>query len=243
MKSEAALAASTSIPTADDIYQEFSLPVSRLCMRMIRNKSTAEDAAQECWYEIIKALPSFRGESKLSTWIWTITRRCVFRYLKKEKTYSTRFLKEFFEVNEADGLDSLQEIPVEDRTAWVKIQCSECLTAILHCVPNDARFIYLLRQLANLPYNEIAAAVGASEDAVRQSCSRSMRKIGHFMSGQCMLYNPKGSCRCKMREPIKNIDASGEYKKIRELSRKALFLDAADGWYGNVPDFWKELIK
>jgi len=226
---------------AADVYREFALPVSRLCRRMIRNKAFAEDAAQEAWCEIVRSLPSFEGRSKLSTWVWTVARRAIFRHVKKEKTYSARFLRELFAMNEHDGLDELDRIPVEDRMIWVRLQCSECLTAILHCVPNDDRFVYLLRRLANLPYAEIAEAVGASEAAVRQTCSRSMRKIGRFLSGECLLYNPEGTCRCKMRDPIRHVDETGEYRRVRELGRKMLFLDAADGWYPEATDFWKEI--
>jgi RNA polymerase sigma-70 factor (ECF subfamily) len=228
-------------PSPETVYREFSGLVSRLCFRMIRNKSEAEDAAQDAWIEIMKALPSFEGRSKLSTWIWTITRRAVFRHIRREKLYSTRFLRELFAMNAEDGLPELERIPVEDRTAWVKLQCSDCLTAILHCVPNDDRFVYLLRRLVNLPYAEIAAVVGESEPAVRQSCSRSMRKIGRFLEGECSLYNPAGSCRCKMREPIRHVDRTGEYERVRDLSRRMLFLDSADSWYASVPDYWKPL--
>lgn len=222
--------------TAAEVYAEFALPVSRLCRRMIRDKSAAEDAAQEAWCEIVKALPTFEGRAKLSTWIWTVTRRAVFRHIKREKTYSTRFLREFFAMNEHDGLDEMDRIPVEDRLAWVKLQCSECLTAILHCVPNDDRFVYLLRRLTKLPYADIASAVGSGEAAVRQNYSRSARKIGRFLAGECMLYNPAGSCRCKMREPIRHADTTGEYRRVRELGRKIMYLDAADGWYPEAPN-------
>lgn len=224
--------------SADEVYREFSKPVSRLCRRMIRNHSTAEDAAQEAWVEIVKALPSFKGRSKASTWVWTIARRAIYRHLQKEKTYSTRFLREFFAMNQDDGIDDMDRIPVEDRMMWVRTQCSDCLTAILHCVSNDDRFVYLLRRLVDMPYAEIAEIVGSSEPAVRKSFSRSSRKIGNFLSGECMLFNPNGSCRCKMREPIRHVDETGEYHRVRELSRKILFLDSADAWYGDIPDFW-----
>jgi len=225
-------------PTADGIYREFAMPVSRLCRRMIRNYATAEDAAQEAWIEIVKALPSFEGRSKTSTWVWTIARRAIFRHLKREKTYSSRFLREFFAMNENDGLDDMDLVPVEDRASWVRAQCSDCMTAILHCVPNDDRFIYLLRRLADLPYAEIAETVGENEAAVRKSFSRSSRKIGNFLSGECMLFNPRGSCRCKMRDPIRHVDETGDYLRVRDLTRRIMFLDSADSWYGNMGDLW-----
>lgn len=219
-------------PEPAEVYERYAGMVARLCRRMIRNRIAAEDAAQEAWCAILGALPSFEGRSSLSTWLWTVARRSIMRHAEREKGYSTRFLRELFALNEHDGLDEMDRVAVEDRLAWAKLQCSECLTAILHCVPNDARFLYLLRRLAGLRFSEIARVTGTSEAAARQSFSRSARRIERFLSGECTLYNPRGACRCKMREPIIRADETGEYARLREAGRRLLFLDAADSWYG-----------
>ncbi len=59
--------------------------------------------------------------------------------------------------------------------------------------------------LGDMPYAEIADTVDSSETADRKSFSRSPRKIGNFLSGECRLFIPKGSCRCKIREPIRRV--------------------------------------
>lgn len=235
----------TVLLTPEIVYAEFAIPVSRLCARMIRDHDDAQDAAQESWCEIIKALPTFEGRSSPSTWIWTIVRRTVFRHMKKEKTYSTRFLRNFFSSHADDGLDEMDRIPVEDRQVWIRLQCSECLTAILHCVGHEDRFVYLVRRLGDLPFAEISAVVGQSEAAARQSYSRSARKISRFLSGECSLYNPAGSCKCKLREPRKKLDPEGEREReqIRSLSRRISFLDRADRWYGHGTDYWKKIYE
>lgn len=205
---------------------------------MIRDARLAEDAAQNIWAELIRALPGFEGRSKLSTWVWTIARRVTLRRAVSEKRYSTRFLKEFFEVKAHDGLAEMDRIPAEDRSGWLRFQCSECLTAIMHCVSNEDRFVYLLRRLADLPFAEIAVVTDNTEASARQVYFRSNRKISRFLSGECTLYNPDGNCRCKMREPMREIDHAGEYRNVREFSRRVLFLDAADRWYGSAPNYW-----
>lgn len=228
-------------PTPESLYRDFAVPVSRLCRRMIRDARTAEDAAQDIWVELIRALPGFQGRSKLSTWVWTIARRVTLRRAAREKRYSTRFLREFFAMKEHDGLDEMDRIPVEDRSGWLRLQCSECLTGIMHCLSNEDRFVYLLRRLSNLSYAEIAAVTDTTEESARQIYSRSNKKISRFLSGECTLYNPEGSCRCKMREPMLEIDHAGEYRSVREFSRRAVFLDAADRWYGEAPNFWSNI--
>jgi RNA polymerase sigma-70 factor (ECF subfamily) len=52
--------------------------VYRLALTMLRNPQAAEDATQETFLRVWKALPGFRGESELSTWIYSIARnRCL----------------------------------------------------------------------------------------------------------------------------------------------------------------------
>lgn len=228
--------------TPEAVYEEFERPIARLCRRMIRNPSDAEDAAQEAWLEILRSLPEFQGRSKASTWVWTIARRAVLRYARKEKTYSTRFLRELFTIREDDGIDEMDRIPVEDRRPWIRLQCSDCLTGILHCVGNEDRFIYLLRRLVSMPFAEIAGVVGTTEAAARQACSRSSRRIRCFLAGECVLYNPSGSCRCKMRAPIREAEDPAAYERVRELSRRIAFVAAVESYHPDAPDYWKSLV-
>ncbi|MBL8228224.1 MAG: RNA polymerase sigma factor [Bryobacterales bacterium] len=57
------------------IYQH---KVYRLALTMLRNPQAAEDATQETFLRVWKALPGFRGDSEISTWIYSIARnRCL----------------------------------------------------------------------------------------------------------------------------------------------------------------------
>lgn len=215
--------------TSEDLHSRFAEPILRLSRRMIRDRETADDAAQEAWAEIVRSLPTFRGDSSASTWVYTVARRTIMRVALNEKRYSARFLAEFFELNADDGLAQYDAQPEEARLEWLRSQCEACLTAILHCVRNDDRFIYLLRRVANLPYSEIAAVMEKSEESVRQTQSRSSRKIAGFLSGHCPLYNPAGDCRCKLKAPLES--ARDGWAPIRNVSRKLYFLRDADRFH------------
>jgi len=213
----------------DDLYRRFADPVLRLSRRMIRDQETAEDAAQEAWSEIVRSIPSFEGRSALSTWVYAVARRTIMRAARNEKRYSTRFLAEFFEINADDGLPQYFAQTEDARLEWLRAQCEACLNAVLHCVHNDDRFIYLLRKVADLPFARIAEVVGKSEVAVRQIHSRSSRKVSGFLRGHCTLYNPEGACRCKLSAPLKQ--APEAWAPIRRISRKILFLREADRFH------------
>jgi RNA polymerase sigma-70 factor (ECF subfamily) len=228
--------------TPETLARDYGRLVSSLARRMIRNPDTARDAAQEVWCELLKSLPSYRGDALPSTWIYTIARRTLIKYAQKEKTWSARFLSELFRVREDDGMPEMERIPVEDRSAWTRLLCSECLTGILHCLDNESRLIYLFRVLSGLSHGEIALVFGMEETAVRQIWFRSRRKINSFLEGHCFLFNPDGNCRCKLKEPIMTVDREKEYQKIRGQAESILFVKNAEG-YLPTPDFWEQYLS
>ena len=59
------------------IYLPVSYTHLDVYKRQIQNKEIAKEAAQEVWYEIIKSIDSFNGESGLSTWIYTLCKRTI----------------------------------------------------------------------------------------------------------------------------------------------------------------------
>jgi RNA polymerase sigma-70 factor (ECF subfamily) len=210
----------------DALYREFGPKVGRLARRMIANRAVADEAAQEVWTEVLRSWTSFDGRSSPSTWVYTVARRTILRNAAREKRYSTRFLDELFELRADDGLPAWTALPDEARAEWLRRECEDCLTAILHCVPNDDRFLYLLRRVGDLPWRDIAAIVGEPEASLRQSYSRSSRKVTAFLRSRCVLYNPQGDCRCKLTAPLKIHPES--WAPVVEAAKKIAFVRAAD---------------
>lgn len=117
--------------------------VASICRRMIQNRETAEDAVQEVWLEVNKSLKTFRGEAKVTTWLYTITSRVVMKLARDERKYSTRFLRNYFH-----GDDIAVSVYEDfDKQLWVKEMCDKCLTGTLHCLDNEARLAYILRDI------------------------------------------------------------------------------------------------
>jgi RNA polymerase sigma-70 factor (ECF subfamily) len=66
----------------DRLLPEFQNKVFRLAFAMLGDSALAEDIAQEVFVRIWKGLTGFRGQSSLSTWIYTITRNACLTALK-----------------------------------------------------------------------------------------------------------------------------------------------------------------
>jgi RNA polymerase sigma-70 factor, ECF subfamily len=59
--------------------------VLNTCYRFVNNKEDAEDLTQEVFIEVYKSISSFRGESKISTWIYRIAITKSLDFIRKKK--------------------------------------------------------------------------------------------------------------------------------------------------------------
>ncbi len=222
----------------DDIARDYGRMVSSICRRMIFDEDIAKDAAQQVWVEIVRSFPSFRGDSKVSTWIYTITRRVALEHAKNERIINARFLRLYSLQEEFDPPDNTDP----DKTLWVKEMCDKCLTGMLHCFDNETRLAYILREIAELSYEEIAEILKKDETAVRQMVSRSKRKLRSFMLDRCMLYNPDSAdCRCRMKKWVKKVNLAREYDKVRETVRRVSFYKQSEIILPRR-DYWELLL-
>jgi len=210
--------------TFEYIIENYSGMVTSICRRMIQNKERAEDAAQEVWFEVSKNLKSFRGDSKVATWLYTITSRVVMKLAKEERQYSTSFLSNYYHGDDI-------EVPVYenfDKKVWVREMCDKCLTGTFHCLDNVSRLAFILRDIACVSYAEIARILKRNEVGVRKMISRSRIKLRNFLNDECMLKNPNSKCKCRMCKQVKEVHLQEEYQKIRQTVNKINFYRASE---------------
>jgi RNA polymerase sigma-70 factor (ECF subfamily) len=223
--------------TLDSIARDYGRMVSSICRRMIMDEEVARDAAQQVWVEIAKSFPSFRGEAKISTWIYTITRRIAADHALNERTYTMRFARDYF-----SGEDIDQPVHSDpDREIWVKEMCDKCVTAMLHCVDNETRLAHIFRDVAELEYGEIAGVLDKDEVAVRQMVSRSRKRINSFLRDRCALYNPRGDCRCRIVKHVRDVNLAAEYEKIGVMVRRVNFFRKSEQVLPGK-NFWENLL-
>ncbi len=223
--------------TLDSIARDYGKMVSSICRRLITDEETARDAAQQVWVEVTKSFPAFRGESKISTWIYTITRRIAADYALNEKTYSMRFVREYFN---AEDIDPPAHVDL-DKTIWVKQTCDRCVTAMLHCVDNETRLAHIFRDVAELSYAEIATILEKDGAAVRQMVTRSRKRINSFLTERCTIYNPAGNCRCRIRKHVSEVNLAAEYQKIGDMVSRINFYKKSEMILPGK-NFWENLL-
>jgi len=88
------------------LLDDFQQKVFATCITFVPNKEDAEDIAQDVFVEVFNSIHKFRGNSKLSTWIYKITTNKCLEFIRKRNTKAQKIV---FTLSKVQGM-SYQEI-------------------------------------------------------------------------------------------------------------------------------------
>jgi len=155
-------------------------------LRQLRVQSLAEDVVQEAFVRVVQNAADFKHEARFSTWVYTITRNLCIDQLRK------RALRKHPSLDEPRKSDAGGEGPTlgeqtADSRANVERQATgtELKAKILAAVdelPEDQREVFLLRELSNLPFKEIAEITGVPENTVKSRMRYALERLQAALS-------------------------------------------------------------
>lgn len=220
----------------EQLVQEYGSYVNRLVFRMIKERSLAEDISQEIWLEILRSFNSFKGDSKLSTWIYTIASRIILKRSKAERSISRAQFDEFFATPLELSID-----PTVEKSLWVREKCDRCVTSFLHCIKHEERLALLLHDFLELDYKEVAEITGAKEATLRKQVSRGRQKICGCITSVCPLVGDRGTCRCHISREVNETALKESLLKFKSAYEKANELTLLDMTFP-TKNYWEKFL-
>jgi RNA polymerase sigma-70 factor, ECF subfamily len=148
----------------EEIYTEFSPRIFRVCMGYVNDYEQARDLTQETFIAVWQNLSTFKGESKISTWIFRIATNNCLRAIEKSKRVKAVDLP----------LDLPVKMPAQD-----KREQKEKLQFLYDCIAEleESEKLIISLVLENVPQAEIAEIVGMSNPNVRVKIHRIKEKL------------------------------------------------------------------
>src|SRR5438094_7347703 len=70
--------------TAERVYHDYAPRVYNMARRMVSNEKDAEDVTQEVFLQVVRKLPTFRGESAFPTWLHRVTVNAALAHRRKQ---------------------------------------------------------------------------------------------------------------------------------------------------------------
>lgn len=147
----------------------------RTARAILRDDAEAEDAVQEAYLQAYRSLGTFRGESKLSTWLVRITaNEALMRRRRNAKAAMAATNVE------PDRLMCDEAGPESDAQRG---QMRRLLEARVDALPDPFRAVFVLRAVEELSVEETAAALGIPDATVRSRYFRARRLLREWMAG------------------------------------------------------------
>jgi RNA polymerase sigma-70 factor (ECF subfamily) len=176
-----------------EIYDAFQPRILRYLKRMV-GANEAEDLTQEVFMKVGQALESFRGESKLSTWLYRIATNAALDRLRSpsfQRIAPMELTGDSTETGEAE---------IENRDFWtgektpsveqqfVRKEMNECIRDFIEKLPENYRAVLVLSEMEGLRNDEIALILGVTLDTVKIRLHRARKKLKEELETHCDAY-------------------------------------------------------
>ncbi|HQY63529.1 MAG: RNA polymerase sigma factor [Myxococcales bacterium] len=153
-------------------------PLFHFAFRQLRSAPAAEDVVQEAFVRVVQSAAEFKNEARFTTWVYTITRNLCIDQLRKR---AHRRHPSLDEARGDDGDRTLGEV-VPDRGADVErdavgAELQQQVAAAVELLPPDQKEVFLMREVAHLPFKEIAAITGVPENTVKSRMRYALERL------------------------------------------------------------------
>ena len=160
--------------SAEQVYYDYAPRVYNMARRMVSSDVDAEDVTQDVLLQVVRKLPSFRGESAFPTWLHRVTVNAALSHRRKRAVREDR--------RATDPLDALLEEGAAEYPgrSWTLGPDAQMLARerrrqierAIAALPEVYRRVFVLAEVEGLPNADIAAATGLSLAAVKSRLHR-----------------------------------------------------------------------
>jgi RNA polymerase sigma-70 factor (ECF subfamily) len=156
-------------------------PIWNFLRRSVRDAATAEDLLQEVFLRVVKSADEWKGTAKFSTWVYTIARNLCVDQARRAVHRRADSLDGAARNAEPEATATLHDrIPSADAPADAVAadrQAKARIDRAIAALPDEQREVFLMREVMEMPFAEIATAVGASEPTVKSRMRYALEKL------------------------------------------------------------------
>lgn len=164
-----------------ELVRRHQKPLYNFVLRQTRSTAVAEDVTQEAFLRVVQRAAEFKHEARFTTWLFTIARNLCVDHARKAKLRRHPSLDA--PVNDGEGARPLLEVVPEtkgegqvDRAAeWSSMRRS--IVSAVDSLPDEQREVFLLREVANLPFKEIAEVTDCAENTVKSRMRYALERL------------------------------------------------------------------
>ena len=162
----------------DALVEQYSAKAYNISLRMLRNPQDAEDAVQEAFLSAYRALPNFKGQSKLSTWFYRIVVNAALLKIRKDKTRGNYLSDTGYEDQVVPNWEN------DPEKAAINGELRDAIEAGLEQLPPTLRATVVLRMLQGFSNQEAAEILGIGIPAFKARLHRGNVLLRKYLEGR-----------------------------------------------------------
>jgi RNA polymerase sigma-70 factor (ECF subfamily) len=184
------------MPTLREAYERHGGRVQQLCRRLLGRAADAEDATQDVFLKLFERARSFDGRARFATWLHRLTVNHCLHRLERDR------LRQAARLPEDDG--ALVDPGEAPDSACSRGEAEQLLEALLARLSPEHRAVIVLRELEQLSYREIAAALAIPEGTVMSRLARARSELLRLSHVDCVDFASREAHRSSQRHAVRN---------------------------------------
>ncbi len=175
-------------PVFSNIYDEFYSKILRYLERLV-GEHEAEDVAQIVFEKVNRNLSTFKGESKISTWVYKIATNAAMDRLKSPSYKRTPSGSQApVSLQTVENIEMAFNKPASPDQKVIRDEMSDCVREFVDRLPPDYRSIIILNELEGFTNKEIAEILQISLDTAKVRLHRARAKLRKSLEDGCDFY-------------------------------------------------------
>lgn len=160
------------------LVERYQNPVYHQALRLLSSPEDAADVTQEVFLKVWRNLPSFRGESGFSTWLYRLTDNAAIDLLRREKKRRGDPSLD----DDDQSFDSLLADPAPTpHQAAERAELRRAVADGLSALSEEHRRVLVLREVSGLSYEEIGQQLGLNAGTVKSRIARARLALAKIL--------------------------------------------------------------
>lgn len=166
-----------------ELVERHEAALYNFALRQVRSPALAQDIVQDVFVRVVQGVGDFKGQSRFSTWCFTIARNLCIDHARKQSLRRHPSLDQ-----PGAGSEEGEGQTLGDRTAdahpratvdraVIGEQLGDSIARAVDALPDDQREVFLLREVGQVPFKEIAEITGVPENTVKSRMRYALERL------------------------------------------------------------------
>lgn len=243
-------------------FAQFQNELRSYLYRLLTDRNDVEDLAQDTYIRAFSKLDTFKGESTLKTWVFSIATNLAYDHLRKKQRWGADAQDRGADL--AIGSEEVRKAfwQVHDNspagTYDMKEHIDYCFTCISKTLPIENQVALILKDMYDFSVREIALILNQSEGVIKHLLIDARGTMSDIFEHRCALINKQGVCdQCSHINEIFNpkqnqqeermklelVKASKKYNREQLLELRTVLAKSIDPLNAAGADLHDEIMK